>query len=63
MPPAPVALAWLLHKQGVIAPIVGATKLRHVEDALAAEALPLGGEQIARLDEPYVSHPVAGIDL
>jgi 1-deoxyxylulose-5-phosphate synthase len=60
--PAQVALAWLLHKPGVTAPIVGATKLEHVEDALAAESLSLSDEEIARLEEPYVPHPVAGID-
>jgi 1-deoxyxylulose-5-phosphate synthase len=61
--PAQVALAWLLHKPGVTAPIVGATKLDHVEDALAAESLSLSGEEIARLEEPYVPHPVSGIEL
>jgi aryl-alcohol dehydrogenase-like predicted oxidoreductase len=61
--PAQVALAWLLHKPGVTAPIVGATKLAHVEDALAAESLALGEEQIAQLEEPYVPHPVSGIEL
>src|SRR5690349_14705422 len=44
VPPAQLALAWLLHRPGVTAPIVGATKLQHVEDALAAEQLSLGGE-------------------
>ena len=58
---AQVALAWLLHKPGVTAPIVGATKLGHVEDALAAEALSLSEDEIRRLEEPYVPHPVAGI--
>ena len=61
--PAQMALAWLLHKPGVTAPIVGATKLEHLEDALAAAELSLGDEQIARLEEPYVPHPVSGIDL
>jgi aryl-alcohol dehydrogenase-like predicted oxidoreductase len=61
--PAQVALAWLLHKPGVTAPIVGATKLEHVDDALAAESLALGEEQIAQLEEPYVPHPVSGIEL
>jgi aryl-alcohol dehydrogenase-like predicted oxidoreductase len=61
--PAQVALAWLLHKPGVTAPIVGATKLAHVEDALAAEALSLGDDEIRRLEEPYVPHPVSGIEL
>jgi aryl-alcohol dehydrogenase-like predicted oxidoreductase len=61
--PARVALAWLWHKPDVTAPIVGATKLEHLEDALAAEEFELGDEEIARLEEPYVSHPVSGIEL
>jgi aryl-alcohol dehydrogenase-like predicted oxidoreductase len=61
--PAQMALAWLLHKPGVTAPIVGATKLDHLEDALAAEQLSLSGDQISRLEEPYVPHQVSGIDL
>jgi aryl-alcohol dehydrogenase-like predicted oxidoreductase len=61
--PAQVALAWLLHKPGVTAPIVGATSLEHLEDALAAEELILSGEEMARLEEPYLPHPVSGIDL
>jgi 1-deoxyxylulose-5-phosphate synthase len=60
---AQVALAWLLHKPGVTAPIVGATKLEHLEDALAAESLELSEKQIARLEEPYVPHQVSGIEL
>jgi 1-deoxyxylulose-5-phosphate synthase len=60
---AQVALAWLLHKPGVTAPIVGATKPAHVEDALAAEALSLSDEELRRLEEPYSPHPVSGIDL
>ena len=59
-PPARVALAWLLHKPGVTAPIVGATKLGHLEDALAAAELELTDEEIARLEEPYRPHPVLG---
>jgi aryl-alcohol dehydrogenase-like predicted oxidoreductase len=58
--PAQVALAWLLHKPGVTAPIVGATKLEHLEDALAAEELSLSPEEIGRLEEPYVPHAIAG---
>ncbi len=58
--PARVALAWLLHKPGVTAPIVGATKLEHLQDALAAEQLALSDEQIASLEEPYAPHPVLG---
>jgi aryl-alcohol dehydrogenase-like predicted oxidoreductase len=60
---AQVALAWLLHKRDVTAPIVGATKLEHLEDALAAEELSLSEDEIARLEEPYVPHPVSGIEL
>jgi 1-deoxyxylulose-5-phosphate synthase len=63
MSPAQVALAWLLHKPGVTAPIVGATKLEHVEDALAAESLSLSADEITQLEEPYVPHSVSGIEL
>jgi aryl-alcohol dehydrogenase-like predicted oxidoreductase len=58
--PAQVALAWLLHKPAVTAPIVGATKVGHLEDALAGEQLTLSDEEIARLEEPYSPHPVLG---
>jgi aryl-alcohol dehydrogenase-like predicted oxidoreductase len=61
--PPQVALAWLLHKPGVTAPIVGATKLPHVEDALAAEVLSLTDDEITRLEEPYVPHPISGIEF
>jgi aryl-alcohol dehydrogenase-like predicted oxidoreductase len=60
LPPARIALAWLLHKPGVTAPIVGATKAKHVEDAIAAEALELSEEEISRLEEPYVPHAISG---
>jgi aryl-alcohol dehydrogenase-like predicted oxidoreductase len=60
VPPAQVALAWLLHKPGVTAPIVGATKPEHLADALAAEQLSLSDQEIARLEEPYAPHPVLG---
>jgi len=60
VPAAQVALAWLLHKRGVTAPIVGATKPAHLHDALAAEQLALSDEEISRLEEPYVPHPVLG---
>jgi 1-deoxyxylulose-5-phosphate synthase len=60
---AQMALAWLLHKPGVTAPIVGSTKVEHVEDALAAESLSLSDEQLARLEEPYAAHPVSGIEV
>jgi 1-deoxyxylulose-5-phosphate synthase len=60
LPSAQVALAWLLQKPGVTAPIVGATKLEHLEDALAAEQLELTGEEITALEEPYVPHAISG---
>ena len=60
VPTAQVALAWLLHRPGVTAPIVGATKLEHLEDALAAEQLSLSDAEIERLEERYVPHAVAG---
>ena len=58
--PARVALAWLLHKPGVTAPIVGATKLSHLTDAVAAVDVTLSAEEITRLEEPYRPHPVLG---
>jgi len=63
VPAAQIALAWLLHKPGVTAPIVGATKVEHVEDAIAAEALSLSEDEIERLEAGYVPHPVSGIAL
>jgi aryl-alcohol dehydrogenase-like predicted oxidoreductase len=60
VPPAQIALAWLLHKPAVSAPIIGATKPEHLQDALAAEQLALSDEEIAQLEEPYVPHPVLG---
>jgi aryl-alcohol dehydrogenase-like predicted oxidoreductase len=60
LPPAQLALAWLLHRPGVTAPIVGATKLEHLEDALAAAELDMSAEDMLRVEEPYVPHPVLG---
>jgi aryl-alcohol dehydrogenase-like predicted oxidoreductase len=57
---ASVALAWLLSKPVVTAPIVGATKPHHLEDAVAAVDLELTDEEIAALEEPYVPHSVVG---
>jgi aryl-alcohol dehydrogenase-like predicted oxidoreductase len=57
---AQVALAWLLHKPGVTAPIVGATKLEHLDDALAAEQLSLSDAEMERLEERYLPHAVVG---
>jgi aryl-alcohol dehydrogenase-like predicted oxidoreductase len=60
VPAAQLALAWLLSRPGVTAPIVGATRLGHVGDALAAAELTLSEEEVRRLEEPYVPHPVLG---
>jgi aryl-alcohol dehydrogenase-like predicted oxidoreductase len=57
---AQVALAWLLKKPAVTSPIVGATKPHHLDDAVGALAITLTPEEIARLEEPYTPHPVAG---
>lgn len=55
---AQVALAWLMHKPAVSSPIVGATKMKHLEEAIAATEVQLTDEDIARLEDPYVTHPV-----
>jgi aryl-alcohol dehydrogenase-like predicted oxidoreductase len=60
LPPARVALAWLLHQPVLTAPIIGATKAGHVEDAVAAVDVELSDEEIAALEAPYVPHPVLG---
>ncbi|GAA2098590.1 aldo/keto reductase [Streptomyces albiaxialis] len=60
LPPARIALAWLLGKPVVSAPIVGATKLAHLDDALAAVDVSLTEEEIAHLEAPYRPHPVLG---
>jgi aryl-alcohol dehydrogenase (NADP+) len=60
VPPAQVALAWLLHQPGVTAPIVGASKMQHLEDAVAALDLKLSDEERLSLEEPYRPHFVRG---
>jgi len=60
VPRSQIALAWLLHKEPVTAPIVGATKISHLEDAVAALSVKLTPEEIAFLEEPYVPHPISG---
>jgi len=57
---AQLALAWLLSKPGITAPIVGATRPHHLQDAVAALSLRLRPEEIAALEEPYTPHPVLG---
>ncbi|MBD2123629.1 aldo/keto reductase [Trichocoleus sp. FACHB-262] len=58
--PAQIALAWLLHQPGVTAPIIGASKLQHLEDAIAAIDLTLDATELAALEQPYRPHPVLG---
>ncbi|MBO0770363.1 MAG: aldo/keto reductase [Actinobacteria bacterium] len=60
VPPAQVALAWLLSRPGVTAPIVGATRLAHLGDAIDAVELTLAEAEITGLQEPYRPHPVLG---
>ena len=57
---AQIALAWLLHKPGITAPIIGARKMSHLEEAAAAMEIELSQEEIARLEEPYRPHRVLG---
>lgn len=60
VPRAQIALAWLLHKKPVVAPVIGATKVSHVETAVGAVSIELTPEEIAYLEEPYIPHPVVG---
>jgi aryl-alcohol dehydrogenase-like predicted oxidoreductase len=62
IPRAQVALAWLLAKPVITAPIVGATKLQHLDDALASVGVKLSEDEMALLEEPYVPHAVVGFD-
>ncbi len=62
LPHAQLALAWLLHKPGVTAPIVGASKARHLDDAVAALSIRLSPEEIAELEAPYLPHAVVGFE-
>jgi len=57
---AQIALAWLLQKEPVTAPIIGTTKMSHLDDAVAALSIKLTPEEVAFLEEPYVPHPVLG---
>jgi 1-deoxyxylulose-5-phosphate synthase len=60
VPSAQIALAWLLHKPAVTAPIVGASKPNHLKDAVAALTIKLTAEEMAALEAPYVPHAVVG---
>jgi 1-deoxyxylulose-5-phosphate synthase len=60
VPNAQVALAWLLHQPGVTAPIIGASKMKHLDDAIAALELKLDASELEALSAPYRPHPVLG---
>ena len=60
VPPPQIALAWLLHKTEVSAPIVGASKPHHLQDAVAAVKVKLTTQEIAQLESTYVPHAVLG---
>lgn len=62
VPRAQIALAWVLQKDVVTAPIVGATKMQHLEDAVAALSIKLSAEEVSFLEEAYVPHPVLGFN-
>jgi len=57
---AQVALAWLLHQPGVTSPIIGASKMYQLEEAVKALEITLSNEEIERLEEPYQPHPILG---
>ena len=60
VPNAQVALAWLLHQPGVTSPIIGASRMQHLEDAIAAQAVKLADEELKALAEAYRPHPILG---
>jgi len=60
VPRAQIALAWVLQKQAVAAPIIGASKPHHIDDAVAALSIRLTADELAVLEGPYVSHAIAG---
>lgn len=62
VPRAHVAMAWVAQKPGVTAPIIGATKQKHFDDALAALSLKLTAEEVAELEKSYVPHAVVGLN-
>jgi aryl-alcohol dehydrogenase-like predicted oxidoreductase len=60
VPPARVALSWLLGRPGVVAPVIGATRPGHLDDALAAVDLQLDDAEAGQLEAPYAPHPPGG---
>ncbi|HQX76627.1 MAG TPA: aldo/keto reductase, partial [Thermoflexales bacterium] len=57
---AQIALAWVLHQPGITAPIIGASKMSHLDDALAALDVKLDADELKALNDAYVPHPVLG---
>jgi aryl-alcohol dehydrogenase-like predicted oxidoreductase len=60
LPNMQIALAWILSKPGITAPIIGASKPHHLDDAIAALSVKLSGDEIKRLEEPYRPHRILG---
>ena len=58
--PAQIALAWLMRQPNVTGPVIGATKMHHLEEAVAAVDIELSPEECAYLEEPYQPHPILG---
>jgi aryl-alcohol dehydrogenase-like predicted oxidoreductase len=61
VPRAHISLAWMLQKAPVVAPVIGATKVPHLESAVEALSVELTPEEMAFLEEPYVPHPIVGL--
>ena len=61
VPLAHISLAWMLQKEPVVAPVIGATKIPHLESAVEATSVQLSSEDIVYLEEPYVPHPLVGL--
>jgi len=61
VPRAHIALAWLLQKEPVVAPVIGATKIAHLESAVESLSIQLTPEEIAYMEEPYMPHPIVGL--
>ena len=61
VPMAHISLAWLLHQKSIVAPIIGATKIEHLEDAVASTSVKLTPEEITYLEERYAPHPIVGL--
>ena len=61
VPRAHIALAWLLHKDPVVAPVIGATKIHHLESAVESLSVQLTPEEVVYMEEPYVPHPIVGL--